>query len=75
MVGQGGEDLLKQFLFYAPLTMMQRHDIRNKLQLIMSYSETGQPEKVKMQVREIDLILGGKNGAYEVANDRASRGR
>lgn len=49
-------------LLGVPLTMLQRHEIRNKLQLIMSYAEMGQPANVIIEVRAIDQILGGKHG-------------
>ena len=47
-------------LIPVALTLQQRHAIRNKLQLIIAYTELQQPEKVIEAVRDIDLLLGGR---------------
>lgn len=51
------------------LTLQQRHAIRNKLQLIVAYTELQEPEKVIAAVRDIDSLLGGRaRDIYASAN-------
>ena len=42
----------------SPITRKDRHAIRNKLQLIVSYTELRKPKEVIYAVREIDRMLG-----------------